>query len=580
MRAVRLPLHLIGHADAGMTSGVPWQVKGVRRQTREVAREAARRCGISVGEWLDRVIFDLALQDGVDPRRLAPSPFDPHDDGGDEDAPPTCYLDLPGRPLCDDLAKISLMLRKSVPRKAAEALKSEAPKLTDRVDYTRYARDGVGLASVVRGLVETPEPLRAVMPAESLLGMARALLQLSHKVANLIEQLDAADARLNHLEAIERELAELLVHLARQRPPNLARVAAPPPDLAALSHDVAALRQTEKKTQDSLEVVRGMLRHVVDRLAVIETDMRGKAASPPDAPPTPKADGLASASQITSMPHIAPATPATPSTAEQVSTAPLTSTSAALSVTEHCPIDQNPPPDHPVDMASEKAHGQSPASPADRVLVSESVLGGVKPSIDPDCGCKSDFIAAARRAAQADRNVASANEASAVSKITFTDGWTSDVGRLRALIGGTAAILIVVGLLQIARILVAPSDAVKLSMPGEAAGSADALPSAVAAAASAAELASPAPAGLPPAGRQPAIFSAIDGAAAATSGTGILVPVWAPEQEPEATGQIQASRHHLDRAGTATAASTSPSAEPAPSAAPPNLDLAMPRPAQ
>jgi localization factor PodJL len=321
-----------------------------------------------------------------------------------------------------------------------------------------------------------------------------------------------------------------------------------------------------------------MLRHVVDRLAVIETDMRGKAASPPDAPPAPKADGLASASRIMSMPHIAPATPATPSTAEQASTAPLTSTSAALSVTEHCSIDQNPPPDHLVDMAAEKAQGQSPASPADRVLVSESVLGGVKPSIDPDCGGKSDFIAAARRAAQADRNVASANDASAVSKIAFTDGWASDVGRLRALIGGTAAILIVVGLLQIARILVAPSDGVNLSMPSEAAGSTDALPSAVAAAASAAELASPAPATLPPAGRQPAIFSAVDSAAVATSGTGILVPVWTPEQELEATGQIQASRHHRDPAGTT--ASTSPSAEPAPSAAPPNLDLAMPRLAQ
>jgi localization factor PodJL len=563
-----------------MTSGVPWQIRGVSLHTREAAREAARRSGISVGEWLDRVILDLALQDGVDPRRCVQSLSDPHD-GGDENTPPSCDLGWAVKPPCDDLAKISPMLRETVPRKAVEALESELRKLADRIEYTRHAGgDGTGLASVVRGLAETREPLRAATPAESLLGMARAVQQLSQNVAKLIEKLGACDARLNHLEAIERGLAELLVHLARQRVPTLARVAAPPPDLAALSHDVAALRQTEKKTQDSLEVVRGMLRHVVDRLAVIETDMRGEAASPPDAPPAPKADGLASPSQITSMPPIAPATHATPSTAEQASTAPLTSTSAALSVTEHCPIDQNPPPDHPVDMASEKAHGQSPASPADRVLVSESVLGGVKPSIDPDCGCKSDFIAAARRAAQADRNLASANDASAVSKIAFSGGSASDVGRLRALIGGTAAILIVVGLLQIARILVAPSDAVKLSMPGEAAGSVDALPSAVAAASSAAELASPAPAALPPAGRQPAIFSAVDGAAVATSESGILVPVWTPEQEPEATGQIQTSRQRWDRAGATTTASAPASAKPAPPAAPPNLDLAMPRPAQ
>src|SRR5262249_62214357 len=114
--------------------------------------------------------------------------------------------------------------------------------------------------------------------------------------------------------------------------------------------------------------------------------------------------------------------------------------------------------------------------------------------------------------------------------------------------GVPASIFTVVGRLRSACILVAPPDGVNLSMPSEAAGSTDALPSAVAAAASAAELASPAPATLPPAGRQPAIFSAVDGAAVATSGTGILVPVWTPQHEPEATGQISASRHHLDPA--------------------------------
>ena len=34
-----------------MKSDVPWQVEGVRRQARETAREAARRSGMSVGEW-------------------------------------------------------------------------------------------------------------------------------------------------------------------------------------------------------------------------------------------------------------------------------------------------------------------------------------------------------------------------------------------------------------------------------------------------------------------------------------------------------------------------------------------------
>lgn len=565
-----------------MTSGVPWQIRGVSLQTREAAREAARRSGISVGEWLDRVILDLALQDGVDPRRCVQSLSDPHGDRGNENTPPSCYLGWAVKPLCDDLAKISPMLREAVPRRAVEAFESEVRKLADRVEYARHAGGGgTGLARVVRGLAETRDPLRAATPAESLLGMARAVQQLSQKVANLIGRLDACDARLNHLEAIERGLAELLVHLARQRVPTLAHVAAPPPELDELSHDLAELRQTEKKTQDTLEIVRGMLGHVVDRLAAVEIDLRGKSASPPDPPPAPKADWLAPAAQVSSKPHSAPEKPATPSTADPASSAPMTPKSAAFCATEHRPIEPSLPPDHPVEMAAGKAYGQRPASSADRVLASESPPGTVKLSVNPDCGGKSNFIAAARRAAQAGRDVAPANDASAVSRIAFAaDGAASDVGRLRALIGGTAAIVIVVGLLQIARILVAPSDGVKLTMPSDTAVSRDASPLAVEAATSAAEIASPASAALPPAGRPSAIFSAADGAAVATSETGILFPLWTPEQEPEATGQIQTSRQRWDRAGATTTASAPASAKPAPPAAPPNLDLAMPRPAQ
>src|SRR5262249_49042830 len=258
----------------------------------------------------------------------------------------------------------------------------------------------------------------------------------------------------------------------------------------------------------------------------------------------------------------------------------MTPKSAAFSATERRPIDPTLSPDDPGETAAGKARGERPASSADRVLASESVFGTVKLSVNPDCDGKSNFIAAARRAAQAGRDVAPTNDAPAIGGIAFAaDGSVSDVGRLRALVGGTATILIVVGLLQIARILVAPSDGVNLTMRSDTAVSRDASPLAVEATASAAELASPGSAALPPAGRPSAIFSAADGAAVATSETGILVPVWTPEQEPEATGQIQTSRQRRDRAGTTTTPPPRPARPPQP-AAPPNLELAMPRPAQ
>lgn len=59
-----------------MKLGVPWNVKGLRPEARETAREAARRSGMSLGEWLNTVIIEQAAEAGV----RAPG----HEDDDDE----------------------------------------------------------------------------------------------------------------------------------------------------------------------------------------------------------------------------------------------------------------------------------------------------------------------------------------------------------------------------------------------------------------------------------------------------------------------------------------------------------------
>src|SRR5262245_35881788 len=75
-----------------MKSGVPWQVQGVRPQARETAREAARRSGMSVGEWLDNLILDRGLHEGVEPGdpdyRRDDTPSEPPNFARDEDLRP------------------------------------------------------------------------------------------------------------------------------------------------------------------------------------------------------------------------------------------------------------------------------------------------------------------------------------------------------------------------------------------------------------------------------------------------------------------------------------------------------------
>ena len=124
------------------------------------------------------------------------------------------------------------------------------------------------LEAVIAGLVDKIERVQLTRSDHTALG------QLEDRIAKLVEKLDASDARVSQLEAIERGLAELLIHIEHQRSAPDAQAASAGFEIDALSRDLADLRYTEGKTQESLELVHGTLGHVVDRLAMIETDMR------------------------------------------------------------------------------------------------------------------------------------------------------------------------------------------------------------------------------------------------------------------------------------------------------------------
>jgi localization factor PodJL len=66
-----------------MTAGAPWSVKGIDPKAREVAKDLARRSGMTLGEWLNRVILEDDVPEEVfseadfhdRPRRLADDPW-------------------------------------------------------------------------------------------------------------------------------------------------------------------------------------------------------------------------------------------------------------------------------------------------------------------------------------------------------------------------------------------------------------------------------------------------------------------------------------------------------------------------
>ena len=169
-----------------------------------------------------------------------------------------------------------------------------------------------------------------------------------------------------------------------------------------------ALKRDVQRTQDSLETVHGTLGHVVDRLATIEAGIRN---------PPPRGRQHRPAGQPSRRRWCRPR----PSPACRFPTScrarrwrrrrrrcsarrpppsrPRRRARTRRPLSERRPIDPNLPPDHPLEPGAGRSRGGN--SPADRIAASEAALENVRPPVIPDPAGKSNFIAAARRAAQA-----------------------------------------------------------------------------------------------------------------------------------------------------------------------------------
>ncbi len=349
--------------------------------------------------------------------------------------------------------------------------------------------DARAFEEVVHGLTDKLERLQLSRGDHAAVG------HLEDRIVKLVEKLDASDARLNHLEAIERGLAELLIHLEHQRVPQASNGAS-----SAEPVVVNSLKQDMARTQDSLEAVHGTLGHVVDRLALIETNLRrpSAAASPVPSyqaamPPAgaeleslPQAATIAAAAPATASPAPARIRPATPpiskpspsaSMASSHSAPPTQANPAPLPEQERRPIDPTLPPDHPLEPGAVRGRG---SSPSERIAASEAALGGTKPPVIPDPGGKSNFIAAARRAAQA----ASAGDAAkperhaAVSPPAATAGAAGLSDRMkkhvRPLLVGTAVVIVVLGSLHLMNLLGSSDEAPGAAAPAPVAPASEA----------------------------------------------------------------------------------------------------------
>jgi localization factor PodJL len=415
---------------------------------------------------------------------------------------------------------------------------------------------------------------------------ASALAHLEQRVSYLLERLEApSDHRSGNLGRVEEGLQDVLRHLETQHAhiaafaDNSRNLVAPPAmqmdsglvDLIKRELSDMQFRQSEtgRQTQDALEVVHNTLGHVVDRLAMIEGDLRAvrTAPVPPPAPiPAPQpipAPRVAMPPQpaspplrpelpnpVAAQPHFAAAPrefhaaepPATPAIATPRAISEILEPQAAPS--PRAAIEPDLPPDHPLEPGT-RPMGRA-ASPSERIAASENAISEISPGSREQAGTSS-FIAAARRAAQAaaaQPGKDNKTKRAAPLKDPTGDaakGSSTITSKIRSLLVGASVVVIVLGTFKMAMTLL--DSGTPPSMPESEISSEP--PAAAPPPAESAKPTMPAPA-MPsmtsptPIGRQ----SMNAPAPAASEGTASAVipqaplPVAAPITAPDITGTI------------------------------------------
>jgi localization factor PodJL len=355
------------------------------------------------------------------------------------------------------------------PSENSEHLEIALRALSDRIDRMPVGNDGVS-----------------------------AFAHLEQRVSYLLERLEAsADHRGGNLGRVEDGLQDILRHLETQQASFAALTAnsgsaAAAPDTGLVDivkRELSDIRfsqsETDRRTQDSLETVHNTLGHVVDRLAMIEGDLRAVRSAPvasavaqPEAPPAPQPGPQPAAPVRAAMPPLPkPELPnpaaAQPRFQEHFAAAPRefhaaqpmmpAAAAAPKAISEilephtapaRGTIEPELPPDHPLEPGTRPT--ARPASPSERIAASESAISEIAAAPKEPVSA-TNFIAAARRAAQAAAAApASAKAARGPQKQPAGDKASEPstiTSKIRSLLVGASVVVIVLGTFKMAMTL-------------------------------------------------------------------------------------------------------------------------------
>ena len=242
-----------------MTKAAPWSIKGVDFDVREAAKEAARRDGVSLGEWMNRAIADRAAEIGANVQE-----FDA-DERLEAVAAQLARLSQGSRADETPRRRRGEAGRRAEARPIEDDEKNwiEGARTSERASRRSAAperRPGRAAAGELF-MRRNPDEIRRARPARE---SADAEALLEQAVAAFEEQANRVESRAARAMA---NVAQLIEASEEDRADTLAQVD------ARLSEIEQRLNRGDK---EAIKPLRGMIASVHDRLGEIETRLARK----------------------------------------------------------------------------------------------------------------------------------------------------------------------------------------------------------------------------------------------------------------------------------------------------------------
>jgi len=279
--------------------------------------------------------------------------------------------------LADEIARLQQVLSDNA---ASAHLENSIARLdaisTALIEHGRSDAISPQLEALVQSLYDKLDLLQHV-PGDNV-----AIAHLEDSIVKLVEKFEATGSRFAKLDAIERGIGDMLLQIEELRAGRTGGVPEGSPAADGLKQDLA-------RTQDALETVHGTLGHVVDRLAMIEQDIRERPRASASASPE-----MAIMPDDLAVRVVSDAAPLAPAAAPVPQQAPAVAPPQRVPAPSRMAVGSDLLPDHPLEPGA----GQ-PLVHSARVAGSEAALGAARPTSGN--ASKNNFIAAARRAAQA-----------------------------------------------------------------------------------------------------------------------------------------------------------------------------------